>query len=193
MNDAREAWFAAQPDLDPDRLVFLDETATNTKMTRRYGRAPYGERCRIAVPHGHYKTTTVTAALRSTGLVATALFDGATNGERFRGYVTDTLVPVLTPGDTVILDNLPAHKVAGVRDAIESVGARLLYLPPYSPDFNPIEQAFAKFKAELRSAAARTIPDLWTEIQKAFERFTPSECQNYLAAAGYETDLAVAT
>lgn len=197
MNDAREAWFAAQPDLDPDRLVFLDETAANTKMIRRYGRAPSGERCRVAVPHGHYKTTTVTAALRSTGLVATALFDGATNGatnsERFRGYVTATLVPVLKPGDTVILDNLPAHKVAGVRDAIESVGARLLYLPPYSPDFNPIEQAFAKFKAELRSAAARTIPDLRAEIQKAFDRVTPSECRNYLAAAGYDYDLAVAT
>ena len=192
MNDAREAWFAAQPELDPDRLVFLDETAANTKMIRRYGRALCGERCRIAVPHGHYKTTTVTAALRTTGLVATALFDGATNGERFRSYVTDTLVPVLNPGDTVILDNLPAHKVAGVREAIEGVGARLLYLPPYSPDFNPIEQAFAKFKAELRSAAARTIPDLWGEIQKAFDRFTPSECRNYLAAAGYDDDLAVA-
>ncbi len=103
--------------------------------------------------------------------------------KRFPRYLTDTLVPVLTPGDIVILDNLPAHKVATVRDAIESVGAGLLYLPPYSPDFNPIEQAFAKFKVELRSAAARTIPDLWTAIQKAFERFTPSECQNYLAAA----------
>lgn len=145
------------------------------------------------MPHGHYKTTTVTAALRSTGLVATALFDGPTNGKRFRGYVADTLLPVLKPGDTVILDNLQAHKVAGVREVIEAVGARLLYLPPYSPDLNPIEQAFAKLKALLRSAAARTVPDLWDAIEKAFSRFTPRECRNYLAAAGYEDDLAVAT
>ena len=173
-------------------MVFLDETAANTQMARRYGRAPCGERCRIAVPHGHYKTTTVTAALRTTGLVATALFDGATNSERFRGYVADTLVPVLKPGDTVILDNLQAHKVAGVRETIEAAGARLLYLPPYSPDLNPIEQAFAKLKALLRSASARTVSDLWGEIWKAVSRFTPHECRNYLAAAGYEDDLAVA-
>ena len=199
MREAREAWFEAQPDLDPDRLVFLDETAAATNMARRYGRAPRGERCRIAVPQGHDKTTTVTAALRSTGLVATALFDGATNGQRFRSYVTDTLVPVLKRGDTVILDNLPAHKVAGVRQAVEAAGARLLYLPPYSPDFNAlgldpgVEQAFAKLKALLRSAAARTVPDLRATIRQAFSRFTPTECRNYLAAAGYESDLAVAT
>ena len=162
-------------------------------MARRYGRAPRGERCRIAVPQGHHKTTTVTAALRSTGLVATALLDEATNGQRFRSYVTETLVPVLKRGDTVILDNLPAHKVAGVREAVEAVGARLLYLPPYSPDFNPIEQAFAKLKALLRSAAARTVPDLRATIRQAFSRFTPRECRNYLAAAGYESDSAVAT
>jgi transposase len=190
---ARQDWFDAQPDLDPDCLVFLDETAAATNMARRYGRAPRGERCRIALPHGHYKTTTVTAALRTTGLVATALFDGATNGQRFRAYVTDTLVPVLRPGDTVVLDNLGAHKVMGVREAIEAVGARLLYLPPYSPDFNPIEQAFAKLKALLRTAAARTVPDLQAAIQQAFTGFTPKECRNYLAAAGYEDDLAVAT
>jgi transposase len=117
----------------------------------------------------------------------------ATNGTRFRSYVTEILVPVLRPGDTVILDNLQAHKVAGVREAIEAAGARLLYLPPYSPDLNPIEQAFAKLKALLRSAAARTIPDLWAAIRQAFTRFTPQECCNYLAAAGYENDLAVAT
>ena len=117
---------------------------------------------------GIHKTTTVTAALRTSGLTAMALFDGATNGERFRAYVTDTLVPVLKRGDTVILDNLPSHKVAGVREAIAAVGARLLYLPPYSPDFNPIEQVFSKLKALLRTAAARTIPDLWAAIRKAF-------------------------
>jgi transposase len=174
-------------------LVFLDETAAATNMARRSGWAPRGERCRLAAPFGHYKTTTITAALRTSGLCATALLDGPTNGTRFCSYVTETLVPVLQPGDVVVMDNLPAHKVAGVQDAIEAVGARLLYLPSYSPDFNPIEQAFAKLKALLRSAAARTIPDLWAAIRQAFTRFTPQECRNYLAAAGYEDDLAVAT
>ena len=160
-------------------------------MARRYGRSPRGERCRIAVPHGHYKTTTITAALRTTGLTATAFFDGATNGERFRDYITNVLAPVLKPGDIVILDNLGAHKVAGVRETVAAVGARVLYLPPYSPDFNPIEQAFAKLKALLRSAAARTVTDLHAAIRRAFARFTPQECRNYIAAAGYEDDLAV--
>ena len=160
-------------------------------MTRRYGRAACGERCRIAAPHGH-KTTTITAALRATWLVATA-FDGATNGGRLRGDVAPTLVPVPKPGDTVILDNLQAHNVAGIRETIEAVGAQLLPLPPYSPDLSPIEQAFAKLKARLRSAAARTVPDPGGEIGQAFSRFTPHECRNDLAAAGYEDDLAVAT
>ena len=138
--------------------MFPDETAASTTMARRSGWAPRGERCRIAVPCGPSKT--VTAALRATGWAATAPFDGATNGTRFWAYVRDTLVPVLKRGDTVSLDNLGAHKVAGVREAIAAVGARLLPLPPDSPDFNPLEQAFAKLKALLRSAAARTIPDL---------------------------------
>lgn len=190
---AREAWFEAQLELDPDRLVFLDETATATNMARRNGWAPRGERCRLAAPQGHYKTTTVTTALRTSGLCAIALLDGPTNGTRFRSYVAETLTPVLHPGDIVVMDNLPAHKVAGVREAIEAAGAELLYLPSYSPDFNPIEQVFAKLKALLRSAAARTIPDLWAAIRQAFTRFTPQECRNYLTAAGYETDLAGAT
>ena len=193
MKAARAAWFEAQPDLDPDRLVFLDETAATTDMVRRYGRAPQGERCRIAAPCGHYKTTTVTAALRASGLCAISLVDGATNGARFRSYVADALVPVLRPGDTVVLDNLQAHKVAGVREAIEAAGAQLLYLPPYSPDFNPIEQIFAKLKALLRTAAARTIPELWKAVRDAFAHITAQECRNCLAAAGYENDLAVAT
>ncbi len=186
MRAAREAWFEGQLDLDPDRLVFIDETAAATNMARRFGRAPRGERCRIPVPHGHDKTTTVTAALRTSGLVATALFDGATNGTRFLSYVTGTLVPALKPGDTVVMDNLSAHKVAGVREAVEAVGARLLYLPSYSPDLNPIEAAFAKLKALLRTAAARSVADLWAAIRDAFGRFTPNECRNYLAAAGYD-------
>ena len=184
--EAREGWFEGQLDLDPERVVFLDETAAATNMMRRHGRARRGERCRIAVPHGHYKTTTVTAALRGSGPFAIELMDGATNGTRFLNYVTDVLVPALKPGDTVVMDNLSAHKVKGVRDAMEEAGVRLLYLPPYSPDFNPIEQAFAKLKALLRSAAARTVPELHAAIRQAFTRFTPSECSNYLAAAGYD-------
>ncbi len=186
MKAARLAWFDGQLDLDPERLVFIDETAAATNMARRYGRAPRGARCRLVVPHGHTKTTTVTAALRASGLIATALCDGATNGARFLAYVSDVLAPVLKRGDTVILDNLPAHKVKGMQDAVEAAGARLLYLPAYSPDFNPIEQAFAKLKALLRSAAARTVPELWDTIRQACKRFTPSECRNYLAAAGYD-------
>ena len=186
MTAEREDWFEEQDELDPDRLIFIDETAVTTAMARRYGRAPRGERCRVAVPQGHWKTMTVTAGLCTSGLVATTVFDGATNGERFRAYVTDILVPALRPGDTVILDNLQAHKVAGVRDAIQAVGARLLYLPSYSPDFNPIEQAFAKLKALLRSAAARTVTDLTAALQRAYAAFRPDECRNYLAAAGYD-------
>jgi transposase len=183
---ARLSWFEGQLNLDPDRLVFLDETATTTKMARRYGRAPRGERCRVAAPFGHWKTITVMAGLRAGGLTATALFDGPMTGARFRAYVEETLVPALRRGDTVVLDNLPAHKVSGVRERIEAAGARLLYLPAYSPDFNPIDLAFAKLKALLRSAAARTIPDLWEAIRRSLACFRPTECRAYLAAAGYD-------
>ncbi|MDH2313598.1 IS630 family transposase [Methylobacterium brachiatum] len=182
----REDWFDLQPDLDPDRLVFLDESAATPKMVRRYGRAPCGRRCRIAVPHGHDKTTTISAARRATGLIARTVFDGATNGMLFRAYVTDTLAPVLRPGDTVILDNLNAHEVAGICEAIEAVGARVLDLPPYSPDFNPIEQVFATLKSLLRTAAARTAADLSIAIEDAFAAVRPDECRNCLTAAGYD-------
>jgi transposase len=167
---AREAWFEGQLDLDPDALVFIDETAANTAMARRYGRAPRGERCRMSVPQSHWKTTTVAVGLRASGISAPWLLDGAMTGQAFRTYVEDVLVPTLRPGDTVVLDNLPAHKVSGIRERIEAVGARLLYLPPYSPDFNPIEMAFSKLKALLRSAAARTIPDLWNAIRRSIIR-----------------------
>jgi transposase len=173
--------------------VFLDETAATTSMARRYGWAPRGARCRIAVPAGHWKTTTVIAGLRTSGPSAIALLDGPVTGERFRAYVTQTLVPTLRRGDTVILDNLGAHKVAGVREAIAAVGARLLYLPAYSPEFNPIERAFAKLKALLRSAAARTVTDLWEAIRQAFTHFSPEECRNSFAAAGYEDDAYAST
>ena len=173
--------------------MFLDETAATTTMARRHGRARRGQRCRLPVPLGHRRTTTVTAALRTTGLLATALFEGATNRTRFLGYVRDTLAPTLRPGDVVVMDNLPVHKVEGVRESIEATGARLLFLPPYSPDFNPIEQAFSKLKALLRTAAARSTDDLHGAIHNAFARFTPQECRNYVTAAGYEDDHAVAT
>ena len=133
-------------------------------MARLYGRSPRGERCRAAVPHGHWKTTTFTAGLRSDGLIAPLVLDGAMDGDVFQAYVEQALAPSLRRGDIVVMDNLPAHKVHGVREAIEAVGASLLYLPPYSPDFNPIEMAFSKLKALLRAAEARTIPELWRAI-----------------------------
>ncbi|WP_166294672.1 IS630 family transposase [Bradyrhizobium sp. 2S1] len=186
INAAREEWFEGQIDLDPERLVFIDETSANTKMARLYGRSPRGERCRAAIPHGHWKTTTFTAGLRSDGLIAPLVLDGPMDGDAFLAYVEQLLAPSLRPGNTVIMDNLPAHKVHGVREAIRAVGASLLYLPPYSPDFNPIEMAFSKLKALLRAAAARTMPDLWQAIANALKRFSPEECQNYLVAAGYD-------
>jgi transposase len=166
-------------------LVFIDETWATTNMTRRYGRAPRGQRLVAAVPHGHWKTSTFVAGLRTRGLTAPLVVDGAMNGDTFRAYVEQVLAPTLKPGDIVILDNLASHKVAGVREAIEAVGATLVYLPPYSPDLNPIEQAFAKLKALLRKLAARTIPSLWDGLGDLLQRFTPNECANYLANAGY--------
>ena len=153
----REAWFDFQPELDPAKLVFIDETGATTKMARLRGRSPRGERCRAAVPHGHWKTTTLVAGLRLGGLTAPMIVDGAMNGDAFTAYAETFLAPTLAPGDIVILDNLPAHKVSGARAAIERAGASLMFLPPYSPDFNPIEQVFAKIKALLRKAAARTV------------------------------------
>jgi transposase len=171
--------------LTPEQLVFIDETWATTAMARRYGRAPRGARVVAALPHGHWKTTTFLAALRHDRITAPCVFDGAINGERFRAWVEQALAPTLQPGDVVVMDNLPAHKVKGVREAIEATGARLLYLPPYSPDLNPIEQAFAKLKALLRTAARRTVEALWHTIGQALDAFTPAECAHYLAHAGY--------
>jgi transposase len=154
-------------------------------MARRYGRARRGARVVGAVPHGHWKTTTVVAALRHDAMSAPCVFDGAINGARFRAYVEQGLAPTLRPGDIVVMDNLSAHKVKGVRQAIEAAGAELLYLPPYSPDLNPIEHAFAKLKALLRSAAARTVDVLWRTIGQLLDAFGPAECAHYLAHAGY--------
>jgi len=184
----RQAWFDAQPGLDPEKLIFIDETGASTKMARLRGRARRGERCRAAVPHGHWKTTTFTAGLRLGSLSAPMLLDGPMDGDAFRAYVTHVLVPELTPGDIVVMDNLPSHKVTGVRHAIEQAGATLLYLPPYSPDFNPIEMAFSKLKAILRKAAARTIEDLWDVIAQSLDEFNTTECRNYFVAAGYKPE-----
>jgi transposase len=184
----RWAWFDGQPDLDPDRLVFIDETWASTNMARTHGRAPRGERLRAPIPHGHWKTTTFVAGLRNTGMAAPLVLDGPINGELFQVYVDQILVPELRPGDVVVMDNLGSHKRAGVRRAIEAVGASLLYLPPYSPEFNPIENAFAKLKAMLRKAAERTLDGLWNAIGRIIDTFTPAECANYFAAAGYDPD-----
>lgn len=168
--------------------MFIDETGASTKMARLHGRSPRGERCRAAIPHGHWKTTTFTAALRLDRLIAPMVLDGPMNGAAFLAYVEQVLVPELEPGDVVIMDNLPAHRVKGVREAIEAASATLLFLPPYSPDFNPIEQLFAKLKALLRKAAARTVDALWQTIAEVIEVFTPNECANYFRNSGYEPD-----
>jgi transposase len=155
-------------------------------MARLRGRALKGERLRAGVPHGHWKTTTFVAGLRLDGIAAPMVLDGPINRDSFQAYVDQVLVPELAPGDVVVMDNLSSHKGPAVRRAIETAGASLLYLPPYSPDFNPIEQVFAKAKAILRTAAARTADDLTIAIQDAFSAFRPNECRNYLTAAGYD-------
>lgn len=184
----RQEWFDAQPDLDPARLVFIDETWASTNMARRYGRCRRGQRLRSAVPHGHWKTTTFIAGLRLTGIVAPMVLDGPINGRSFQTYVDRVLVPDLRPGDIVIMDNLGSHKGPGVQAAIEAAGATVRYLPPYSPDFNPIEKAFSKLKAHLRKAAERTRDALWDRIGTLIDQITPTECANFFTAAGYEPD-----
>ena len=157
-------------------------------MARLRGRALRGQRLRSGIPRGHWKTTTFVAGLRLTGMMAPFVLDGPMNRSAFLAYVTQVLAPELKPGDVVILDNLPAHKGSRGREAIEAAGASLLYLPPYSPDFNPIENAFAKLKALLRKAAERTIAGLWATIGRLIDLFTPQECTNSFAAAGYDPD-----
>lgn len=154
-------------------------------MARLRGRSPRGERCRAPIPHGHWKTTTFVGALRLSGMTAPMTLDGAMYGAAFLAWVEQVLVPTLKPGDIVVMDNLPAHKVAGVREAIEAAGAKRLFLPAYSPDFNPIEMAFSKLKALLKKAAARTVTDLWDAIAAAIDAINPAECANFFAAAGY--------
>lgn len=168
--------------------MFIDETWASTNMARRYGRAPKGQRLRASIPHGHWKTTTFVAGLRLTGIVAPMVLDGPINGEAFRAYVEQFLVQELKPGDIVVMDNLGSHKGEAVRKAIEAAGARLLFLPPYSPDFNPIEKAFSKLKALLRKAAERTVDGLWNAIGRLIDTFSPPECVNYFASCGYNAN-----
>jgi len=172
--------------LDPARLVFIDETWTATNMTRTHGRCLRGERLRMGFPHGHRNTSTLVAGLRLDGMVAPMVLSGPINGDWFEAYVAQVLLPTLRPGDTVIMDNLSSHKRASVRAMIEAKGATLRFLPPYSPDLNPIEMAFAKLKALLRKAAERTLEGLWNAIGRIVDVFTPDECANYFSAAGYD-------
>jgi transposase len=172
--------------LDPDRVVVIDETWAKTNMTRTHGYAPRGERLVEAVPHGHWHTTTFIGALRTDGFAAPLVLDGALNGDVFRAYVERVLVPELRPGDVVVMDNLGSHKVAGVRAAIERAGCRVLYLPPYSPDLSPIENAFSKLKRLVRAAAERTVEGLWSAIGRLLDRFRPDECRNYFQHCGYD-------
>jgi transposase len=183
--EARALWKASQAGLDPTRLVFIDETGTNTKMVRRYGRAPKGRRALGGQPFGHWKTTTFTAGLRCDGLTAPFVLDGPMNREAFLVYVEEVLGPTLNPGDIVVMDNLPAHKGDQVRDLIRRRGATLRFLPPYSPDLNPIELAFAKLKTLLRAAAETTMAGLWDRIADVLKAFTPQECANYFRHDGY--------
>jgi transposase len=182
----RRLWRVWQRYMDPAAFVFLDETGASTNMVRRYGWGPRGERLVDAAPHGHWRTTTFVAGLRGTGFIAPLVLDGPMTGGAFRAYVEQALAPALRPGDVVVMDNLAAHKAAGVREAIEAAGASILHLPPYSPDLNPIEQAFAKLKAGLRKAAVRTRDALWTAIGRLLDGFSPDECRNYLTNSGYE-------
>ncbi|MEE9476554.1 MAG: IS630 family transposase [Roseateles sp.] len=182
---ARAAWRDWQASLDPARLVFIDETGASTAMARRRGRAKRGERVVAPVPHGHWKTTTFVAGLRLTGLSAPFVIDQPMNAAIFQTYLERCLVPTLRPGDMVFMDNLSSHKGQAVAKAITARKATLHYLPSYSPDLNPIEQAFAKLKALLRKAAERSIEALWRTIGRLLDRFTPEECRNYFQNAGY--------
>ena len=185
MARARRRWMREQGMFDPARLVFIDETATSTNMARLRGRCPRGMRLIDHVPYGHWKTITFVAGLRRRAMVAPFVLDGAMNATTFIAYLKQYLVPTLKRGDIVLMDSLPVHKVAAVRAVIEAAGATLRYLPKYSPDLNPIEQAFSKLKAHLRKAGERTIPHLCRRIGTLMATFSPQECTNFFRHAGY--------
>ncbi len=182
---ARRRWVREQGMLDPARLVFIDETCTNTAMVRLRGRAPRGERLVDYAPQGHWKTITFVGGLRQRAMTAPFVLEGAMNGPMFLAYVKQCLVPTLQRGEIVLMDNLPVHRVAGVAKAIEGAGATLIYLPKYSPDLNPIELAFSKLKAHLRKAAEHTISSLWRRIGRVVTKFSAQECTNFFRHAGY--------
>ena len=181
----RARWKRHQGRLDPARLVFIDETWAKTNMLRTHGRSARGARLIDKAPHGRWRTLTFLAALRTDRIDAPCVLDGPINGRSFLAYVEQALVPTLKPGDIVIMDNLGSHKGRAVRRLIRQAGAKLFFLPPYSPDLNPIEQVFAKLKALLRKAAARTVETTWRRIGQLLDRFTPTECANYFRNAGY--------
>lgn len=183
--EKRSQWLATQFQIDPSHVVFIDETWAKTNMTRRYGRSKLGTRMVQKTPCGRWQTTTFLGALRATGFVAPLTIDGGVNGPLFLAWVQQHLAPTLSPGDIVVMDNLSSHKVKGVREAIEAVGAELRYLPPYSPDLNPIELAFSKFKKLLRDGAERTVDKLWTLCGQILDEFTETECRNYFKHCGY--------
>jgi transposase len=185
----RKQWPERLAGVPATKLVFVDESGANTQMTRRYGRSPVGQRLVCAVPHGHYQTTTLIAAVRLKGPQAPCLFDGPMDGEMFLAWVRAGLAPVLENGDVVILDNLATHKVAGVREAIEAVGARVEYLPPYSPDFNPIENMWSKIKQALKSRSPRSLRQIFNAAGAAFATVTPADCLGFFLNAGYATSL----
>jgi transposase len=181
----RAGWHELLAGESPAQLVFVDESGANTRMTRWRGRALAGQRLAARIPHGHYQTSPLIAGVRLGGACAPWLFDGAMDGEMFLAWVRQGLVPVLQTGDLVIMDNLATHKVAGVREAIEAAGARLLYLPPYSPDFNPIENMWSKIKQVLRSLSPRTQPELLVAAGAAFDTISPADCRDFFLHANY--------
>jgi transposase len=181
----RAGWRRHQTKIDPSRLVFIDETWAKTNMARTHGWWRRGHPLRAQVPHGHWRTMTFLAALRHDRITAPCVIDGPINGEIFRAYVEQILVPTLQPGDVVVMDNLGSHKGRAIRKAIRAAGAKLFFLPPYSPDLNPIEQVFAKLKTLLRKAEERTAEAVWRRIGSLLQHFTPQECANYLRNAGY--------
>lgn len=185
MKERRDAWHRQVNEIDPEQFIFIDESGARTNMTRERARGPRGQRVVADTPHGHWKTTTMISGVRLGGACASMVLDGATDADAFLAYVQHVLVPELRRGDVVVMDNLQPHKVAGVREMIESGGASVLYLPPYSPDFNPIENMWSKVKQFLKSAAARTFDALCDAIAEALRRVTRSDCVGFFNHCGY--------
>lgn len=186
MKRKREEWEQCLPGLDVEKLVFLDESGINTIMARRSGRCPQGERLVDSAPAGQWRSNTLLAAVRLDGVIAPMVFDGPVNGDSFAGYIEQSLAPELEPEDIVIMDNLPAHKSQRVTQAIERAGCSLVYLPPYSPDYNPIENMWSKAKASLRKAAAQTFDSVVDAVAEALRSVTPDDCQGYFDHCGYD-------